>query len=70
MTVLPTDPGVVVIGCCLRDPGEIPWGRGVPTAAPRPHGTSCALCGDTGWLNDDYFGGILGIRCPGCGGVA
>lgn len=69
MTVLPTDPGVVLIGCCLRDPGEIPWGRGVSTAAPRPHGTGCcAVCCGVGWINDVYFGATLGARCPACGG--
>jgi hypothetical protein len=65
MIPLPGDPGVIVVGSCLRDPGEIPWGRGVPLAAPHPHGP-CTNCGGSGWLNDPYFGATLGTPCPAC----
>lgn len=73
MTVLPNDPGVVVIGCLLRDPGEGPWGRGaphVPSLPPRPH-ADCDDCGGAGWIvfPDPFLGGTLDARCPTCGDV-
>jgi hypothetical protein len=66
MTVLPNDPGAVVIGCLLRDPGQGPWG-GAPQRTSLPR--LCTNCGGTGWTNDPYFGGTIGVRCPACGGV-
>jgi hypothetical protein len=68
MTVLPTDPGVVFVGCLLRDPGEGPWGGGASQRSSLPPG-SCEFCGGSGWVNDPYFGALLGVRCPACGGT-
>lgn len=67
MTLLPNNAGAIVVGWCLRDADEIPWGRGVSTAAPRPHGSGCALCHGAGWINDLFYGATLGARCPACG---
>lgn len=71
MTVLPTDPAVVVLGCLLSDPGEGPWGGGaphVPSLPPRP----CPDCHDVGWIAfpDPFLGGTLDARCPTCAGGA
>jgi hypothetical protein len=69
MTVLPTDPGVVFIGCLLRDPDEGPWGSGATDHGPPPAPRSCATCGGGGWINDVFYGATLGVRCPACGGT-
>jgi hypothetical protein len=68
MTALPTHLGVIIIGSCLRDPGQF-WGAG-PTAhaealPPRP----CPDCHGRGWVAvpDPFLGGHLDTRCA-CGG--
>jgi len=67
MTPLPTNPGVILLGVDLCDPGEIPWGRGVSTAAPHPHGP-CPDYAGAGWIAfpDPFIGGTLDARCPTC----
>lgn len=66
---LPTDPGVVLIGCLLRDPGEGPWGGGAYQRSSLPS-RPCNNCGGTGWTNDNFYGATLGVRCPACGDVS
>jgi hypothetical protein len=70
MTLLPTDPGVVLLSFCLRDPDEIPWGRGAPLTAPLPCGP-CPHCHGHGWLAvpDPFLGDTLDVRCT-CGSGA
>lgn len=70
MTCLPTDAGAVLLGAALRDPGEVPWGRGRPTnRASLPCG-DCPDCVGGGWIPipDPFIGGTLDARCPTCGG--
>jgi rubredoxin len=70
MTGIPSDPGVIVIGSCLRDPDQF-WGEGalVHDASLPPR--SCDLCGGTGWVAvpDPVLGDTLDARCPTCGGT-
>ena len=68
MIGLPTNPGVVLVASCLRDPNEIPWGRDVPRHAPPTTGL-CPDCDGTGWIAipDPFLGDTLDVRCPTCG---
>lgn len=68
MIVLPTDPGVLVVGCLLRDPGEGPWGGGTPHGPSLPPRSPCPDCRGAGWVTfpDPFLGGYLDARCPRC----
>jgi hypothetical protein len=68
MIGLPTNPGVVVLGCLLRDPDEGPWGGGAPHGPSLPPRPPCLNCDGTGWTNDPYYGGVVGVPCPACRG--
>jgi len=72
MSVLPTSLGAVLLGACLRDPGDIPLGeegRSFTTrpSSPRP----CPECRSRGWVAvaDPFEGGYIDVRCPACGGT-